>query len=305
MDWLNLPEVALIQIQNYLSLRDQLNVRLVCRYWRLINETLVRRDELVLFFGIPPRPIYWLHDGKEVEPDNVFFVKYFECMESEFFLRYFRRVRRLMIAHTANIRTSQPFIELIQASFLHLEHLQFTSIIPRPAYSDSRQLVYETNLHLPNLRTFYSQIGDMPFGLHCPRLSELFVYSKLNITEKMDSQTKLCIQRLRLLLVQALTYLPDFEFSNLEVLYFNHPFSISLSNFPRLKELHYFHGVSTVIAMELRDVVVSFMEQKQALQRNEIKFYFDGQLFEEDERKIGEEGRQMPFRGLARLSSRR
>ena len=287
MDWLDLPEVALIQVQNNLSIRDQLNVRLVCRYWKLVNETLVRRDELVLFFGIPPRPIYWLHDGRDVNSANAFLVKYFECMKSQFFLRYFPQVRRLMIAHTAIIQTSQPLIELIQASFLQLEHLQFNALNLRFTYQESRKFVYETNFHLPNLRTFYSQTGDMPLGLHCPRLTELYVYSKLNITEQTDSQTKLCIQRLRLLLVQALTYPPDFEFSNLEFLYFNQPFSFRLNNFPRLKELHYFHGVSEVRRGMLRDALVSFREQKRALKRNEIKFYFDGQLFE-DERKIGD-----------------
>ena len=210
-------------------------------------------------------------------------------MKSEFFLRYFRRVRHLMIAHTSNIRATRLFIELIQTSLLQLEHLQFNALNPRFIYQESRKMVYETNFHLPNLRTFYSQTGDMPLGLHCPKLTELFVYSELNITEQTDNPTKLCIKNLRLLLVQTLTYPPDFEFQNLEVLYFSSPFSIDLNNFPRLKELHYFQGVSTVRRRMIRDVLVSFREQKRALKREEIKFYFDGQLFEENERKIGDQ----------------
>lgn len=116
----------------------------------------------------------------------------------------------------------------------------------------------------------------MPLGLHCPRLTELFVYSKLTINERTDYKTKLCIQNLRLLLVQKMTYPTGFEFSNLEFLYFNEPiFSIFLSDFPCLKEIYYFDGFS-IVHEELRDHLENLLEQKRSLKRDQLSVYFDG-----------------------------
>ena len=275
IDWPDLPELALIRVLNYLPVRDQLNARLVCKHWRLITDSSARRDELVLFFESHPMPVYWFHNGSEVHPGNVCLLSDLDALKNEFFLRYFRRVRRLVIALQGNI-VSQKFIEAIQTSFPQLEHLQFNLLGPKCQISSLRKLVYETPLQLPNLRTFYSQVGDMPRALHCPRLTELFVYSELAINETTDEQTRLCIQNLKFLLVQKLTYPPNFDFSNLEVLYFNKPsLSIILSDFPRLKELHYFDGTSEVHD-ELRDALGALLEQKRSLKRDELRFYFDG-----------------------------
>ena len=205
MDWHDLLEVALIRILNYLPVHDQLNVRLVSRHWKQITDSSVRRNELVLFLEIYPRPIFWLHDEREVDLGNAFLVSDLASMKSQFFLTHFRKVRNLMIVHPFQT-SSKQFIEQIQVSFLELEHLQFFDIDPYPGFSNLRKLLYETDFHLPNLRTFYSQTSDMPLGLHCPRLTELFAYSELNITETTDDQTKRCIQNLRLLFVQKLTY---------------------------------------------------------------------------------------------------
>ena len=281
MDSFDLPELALIQVLNHLPAQDQLNARLVCRYWKLITDNFAQRDELVLFFKFYPRPVYWFHDGREVDLGNAFLVNKPRCLKSEFFLRFFRRVHRLMIVHKVNTPSKQ-FIEHIQVSLLELKHLQFNSIGSKSSFSGLRKLPYKTNFQLANLRTFYSQFDDMPLGLHCPRLNELYVYAHLKIDETMDEQTRLCIQNLRFLLVQQLTYPPDFEFSNLEVFYFNNPSpAISLRNFPRLVELHYFDGFSRVHE-ELEDRLKSLWVQKRRLKRNQPRIFFDG--FELDTR---------------------
>lgn len=280
MNWPHLPELTLIRVLGYLPVRDQLNVRLVCKHWKLINDNSVRRNELILFLEIYPRPLYWFHNGSEVDLGNAFLVSDLRSMKGEFFLRHFRKVRRLMIAHTMNT-PSEKFVKQIQASFPELEHLQFNSLGHKCCYSGLRTLVYETDLNLANLQTFYSQAGDMPLGLHCPRLTELYVYSHLNINET-DEQTKLCIQNLRFLLVQKLTYPPNFEFSNLEVFYFNNPSPpISLGDFPRLKELHCFDAVSKVYD-GLKDLLENLLEQKRSLKRDELRVYFDGFELKDD-----------------------
>ena len=186
-----------------------------------------------------------------------------------------------MIVHRRNA-SSKAFIEQIQASFLQLEHLQCGSLGSKIGLSGIRNRVYETDLQLPNLRTFYSQSLDRPRGFHCPRLTELFVYSELDINERMDEQTKSCIKNLRLLLVwKLLSYPNDFQFSNLESLYLNRPSnSIFLRDFPRLKELHYFFAFA--IFFDLPNHLENLFEQRRRLQRNQLRFYFDG--FELDDR---------------------
>ena len=89
MNWLNLPDVALIRVLNCLSVYDQLNARLVCRRWKFIVDSSVRKDELVLFLEIYPRPVYWFHNGREVDLGNSFLISNLEAMENEFLLRYF------------------------------------------------------------------------------------------------------------------------------------------------------------------------------------------------------------------------
>ena len=89
MNWLNLPDVALIRVLNCLPVCDQLNVRLVCKHWKLITDSFVRKDELVLFLEIYPRPVYWFHNGRKVDLANSFLISNLEAMENEFLLRYF------------------------------------------------------------------------------------------------------------------------------------------------------------------------------------------------------------------------
>ena len=275
MNWIDLPEVALIRTLDYLPVRDQLNARLVCKHWQQIIDSSVRRDELALFYEGYPTPIYWFYNGSEVDPGNAFLLRDLDTLKNEFFVRYFRRVRRLVIAVKANTLTKW-FLEAFQVSFLELNHLQFNFLGNKFHFTNFRKLVYQTNFHLPNLQTFYSEAGDMPLALHCPRLTELFVYSELTIDETTDEQTKLCVQSLRLLLVQKLTYPQNFEFSNLEVFYFNFPGpSISLGDFPRLKEIHSFFGVSGA-HRDIQDALEDLLEQKRRLKRDQLKIYFDG-----------------------------
>ena len=281
MDWVDLPELALIRVLNYLPAHDQLNARLVCKYWKLITDSSVHPDELILFMNFRPRPVYWFHDGREVDLANAFSVSNWTALNGEFFLRHFRQVRRLMVVHKLN-SSSRKFLEHFQTSFPELRHLQFNFIGSKSSFLGLRGKAYKANFQLDNLRTFYSQADDMPLGLHCPRLSELYVYTDLKIDETINEQTRQCIQNLRLLLVQKLTYPSGFEFSNLEVFYFNEPSpAISLSDFPRLKELHYFDGFSWVHA-EIENHLRSLLAQKRRLKKDELRIFFDG--FELDDR---------------------
>ena len=101
MDWSDLPELALIRVLNLLSVRDQLNARLVCMRWMFITDSSVRKDELILFLEIYPRPVYWFHDGREVNLDNALMISSqqsalgnFKVLKSEFFLSYFCSLTR-------------------------------------------------------------------------------------------------------------------------------------------------------------------------------------------------------------------
>ena len=282
MDWVDLPELALIQILNYLPARDQLNARLVCRYWKQITDSSVKRDELILFLQCYPRSTYWIHNGRDVDLGNAFLTTNWMALKNEFFLRYFRYVRRLMIAHVVNIE-SKEFIEHIQASFQQLEHLQFNSLCSKYNFSNERTLIYRMNLQLANLRTFYSQAGDIPRRLHCPRLYELYVLSNLKINKATDTQTRQCIQNLRLLFVQKLTYPSGFEFTNLEIFYFyDITTAISLEDFPRLKELHFFLGVDGPEG-NLQNCLNNLLEQKRRLKKDQLRVYFDGFELKDDD----------------------
>ena len=275
MDWVDLPEVALIRVLNCLSVHDQLNARLVCRHWKQITDSTVRRNELVLFLEIYPRPVYWFHDGSEVDLANAFLVTDIAAMKGEFFMRYFRRVRRLMIVHPVE-ESSNRFIEQIQTSFLQLEHLQFSALGSNNCRVLHKNLLPKIHLDLSNLRTFYSQAYGMPRRFHCPKLTELFVYSRLTIKENSNKETKSCIQNLRLLLVCQLNYPRGFEFLNLEILYFNQPsLSLFLSDFPRLKEIHYFNDFP-FFHPELIDHLENLLEQKRSLKRDKLSIYFAG-----------------------------
>ena len=274
MDWLDLPELCLIRVLNFLPVRDRLNARLVCRHWKLTTDSSVQRNELILFLEIYPRPVYWLDDEREADLGNAFLVTKLASLKNEFFLRHFRKLRRLMIVH-GMYTPSEQFIEKIQASFRELEHLQFYFLGDKTCFSGMRIRVYEKKVSLPNLRTFYSQAGDMPLELDCPRLTELYVLSHLTIGESTDDQTKMCIQNLRFLLVEQLTYPRDFQFTNLEIFYFNKPGLIHLSDFPRLKEIHYFNPFIFVY-FELEDHLENLLEQKRELKRDQLKVYFDG-----------------------------
>lgn len=54
------------------------------------------------FVEIYPRPIYWFHNGKEVDLGNVFVVTRKGCTNSKFFLMFLRKIRRLMIDTKVN-----------------------------------------------------------------------------------------------------------------------------------------------------------------------------------------------------------
>ena len=275
MSWYNLPEVALIRVLNYLPVLDQIkSARLVCRYWKQIMDSSVRQDELILFLEIYPRPVYWYHDGTEPHLDNAILVNQLGFLENEFSLKYFRRLRRLMVVSRMGVSCKRLF-EQVEASCKQLEHLQFSYLGCKFSFMNFKPLIYKTNLQLANLRTFYSQGGNIPLGLHFPQLSELYVYSHLNIKET-DEKTRSYIKNLRTLLVRRLTYPPGFEFSNLEVFYFNLPNpSISLIDFPCLKEIHFFELVWG-IRPEINDVLENLLEQKRRLKRDQLKIYFDG-----------------------------
>ena len=291
MAWCNLPEVALIRVLNYLPVLDQIkSARLVCRYWKQIMDSSVLINELILFLEIYPRPVYWYHDGTEVDLNNAFLVNQRSFLENEFSLKHFRRLRRLMVVSRIGFDYQRLF-ELVEASCQQLEHLQFSYLqFSYLGHNDvlfhchfpeifMPRRIYKPNLQLANLRTFYSQGGNIPLGLHFPQLTELYVYSHLNL-EQTDEKTRLCIQNLRILLVHELTYPPGFEFSNLEVFYFNEPNpSISLKDFPRLKEIHYF-VLNRGNSHQIDGALENLLEQKQILERsqlrNQLRVYYEG-----------------------------
>ena len=303
MSWYDLPEVVLIEVINHLPVKDQLNARLVCRYWKQITDSSVRRDELILFLESYPRPVCWHHDGTEANLGNAFLVNKPDYLSSEFPLRFFHKLRRLMIVTKINT-TSKQIFEQVQSPYKQLEHLQFTWLTYKCLIPPSRLVVYKTKLHLVNLRTFYSQAGDLPIGLHCPKLIELYVNSHLNISEATDRKTRLCIQGLKTLLVHKLSYPPNFEFSNLEVFYFNEPSpSITLSDFPCLKEIHYLEIASIVNQGGLKDALNNLLEQKRSLKRDQLRVYFDGfELNTRADLQVLEAYRDEPNRPLLRLN---
>ena len=270
MAWCDLPEVALIRLLNYLPVREQLNARLVCRYWKQIADSSLQQDELILFLEIYPRPVYWYHDGREADLGNAILVNQRGFLENKFSLKYFRRLCRLMVVSRMDTNYKRLLV-LVEASCQQLEHLQFNYLGREFRFS---AFYMPPAIHMANLRTFYSHDG-MPRGLDLPLLSELYVYSHLDI-QATDEKTKMCIQRLRTLLVHELSYPPGFEFSNLEVLYFNESRSkIILSDFPRLKELHYFELVYHRNP-EIKDALNNLLEQKRRLKRDQLRVYFDG-----------------------------
>ena len=269
MVWSQLPAVALAKVISYLSLRDQLNVRKVCKYWRLVNDSSVPRRELILFLKIHPTPVYWHHDKRECDPSNILWVN-FRLLKSKFFWSYFRKIRRLMVAFRKGTYCKH-FTEPIQASFTDLLHLQFTSIGNELSYWDRE--IPQTEFRLKNLRTLYSFVNDVPVDLNCPNLTELFICCNLTI-ESTNEQTKKYLQNLRLLRVYRLAYPPGFEFTNLQVLHLQN-LPISLVDFPKLKELH---CLILFGQNEQNDEVLfeELLQQKKQLKREDLRIFCQG-----------------------------
>ena len=273
MNWSQLPVVALVKVLGYLPLSDQLNARRVCKYWHVVNDHSVPRRELILFYELHPRPVCWHHSNQKADLNNALMVND-HFLESEFFSAYFRKIQRLMVAFPVNTPCKQ-LIELIQASFADLQHLQFTSIGDWVYFYLQRGL--QSELRLENLRTFYAQAADVPLNLNCPKLSELFTLYDLTIDERTNEQTKKCLQNLKLLKVYRLAYPPGFEFSQLQVLHYMHDpeifhLTISLVDFPMLKELHC-HFADNNLVNEL-------LQQKERLKRENLRIYLRGFLLE-------------------------
>ena len=75
----------------------------------------MQRDKLILFLEIYPSQVHWYHDGKEADLGNAFLVNKPCCLSSEFSLRFFRRVHRLMVVSGMNI-SNKKLIKRLQAS---------------------------------------------------------------------------------------------------------------------------------------------------------------------------------------------
>ena len=283
MSWCDLPEVALIRVLNYLPVLDQIkNARLVCRHWKQLTDSSVQRDELLLFLEIYPRPVYWYHDGREADLSNALLVNQLGFLENEFSLKCFRRLRKLMVVSRIGVVHKRLFKQ-VEVSCQQLEHLQFSYLgckFPLEFDVICRSFFYQTN-HLANLRTFYSEAG-LPRRLDFPQLTELYVYSHIKFKDNIGEKTRLSIKNLRTLFCRALTYPPGFEFSNLEIFYFNSFLRspiIILSDFPRLKEIHHFEVVWEYdfgSFPRIKDALENLLEQKRILKRDQLRIYLDG-----------------------------
>lgn len=91
-----IPVELLLNLSKFLSIRDRLRLRCVCKEWRsFIDEFCL--DELVLFLHVHPTLELWSYNSKPIEFRNLVFLQSCGCLWEDGFKYVFRNVKRLFL----------------------------------------------------------------------------------------------------------------------------------------------------------------------------------------------------------------
>ena len=94
---IQIPIELLLNLSQFLGIRDRLRLRFVCKEWRsFIDEFCL--DELVLFIRVHPALELWHHNSQAINFRNLIFLRSDHCLSDENGFKYvFRNVQRLFL----------------------------------------------------------------------------------------------------------------------------------------------------------------------------------------------------------------
>lgn len=261
----DLPELALIRMFSCLPLYDQLNVRLVCKKWKLLieNDNLTRPSagaELILFIRMESRPMFWSHSQRPFNLANSLPVTP-AIKTSKFFKDLFAGIKKLYIA-LAQTSFTENGINSIVGSFLGLEHLEIRNIsLP--------ESLFDVDFSLPNLRTIYLDADCRLMSLNCPRLTELSVDA--NFPLKVPSPFE---KNLKILKVKSFSHHPEHVLPNLEILCFSGHLQIEILPYRKLKEVHFYYR--RAVSTTPRETDFESLFRDRTLLERTFDVYYDG-----------------------------
>lgn len=225
-----LPDLVLLKIFACLSIREQVNVRRVCKLWsQLAGECLQSRKELIIsYFGFVGEPLFWHHNKQQINLSNSVIVKA-KFVISDFFVKTFPNVQSLCIVYHVYLKTQiEQSLRLVNHS--RLIHLQLNEVLEslRPP------ITLKVNFESQNLRTLF--IRQAFSDLNCPQLMKLSYDGDFHMVKQKNPM----FRSLEYLKVRSFSYEPGAELPGLRVLYFTENLEIiDIDDFGNLKEIHF------------------------------------------------------------------
>ena len=94
---MRIPIELLLNLSQFLGIRDRLRLRCVCKEWRSFMDEFCL-EELVLFLHIHPTLELWSYNSKAIEFRNLVFLRSYRCLSDEIGFKYaFRNVKKLFL----------------------------------------------------------------------------------------------------------------------------------------------------------------------------------------------------------------
>ena len=264
-----LPDLVLIKIFNYLTLEDQLRIRSVCKLYQTIADQIIQNEskELILFYQILPRPLYWYHNNQLANLDNSIIVNSkFKC--SSFLRQLFKKATSLYLVTYEDLFANSEELNGFTNFFTNLEHLQILNL----NNVIESTVPYEIDLNLPNLKTLFIGHNEKVSSLNCPQLVQVSIFDDHHF--ELDSNQSKNVKFLKL---KSFRHLPSSDLLSLESLYFCQNIQIDLTAYPKLKELHFFNHKKAFFNQSERDQILNqLLEQKRNLRNEQLQIFYEG-----------------------------
>ena len=278
-----LPLVALVVVLKQLPYPDLVRCRSVSKLWRHLIDHSVDKQELILFVETHRRPLWWEHNGKQINLQNSLQAN-FSVFESKPFFTLFKWVKRLFLSFNY-FYFSQHWTNNLAMNLGSLQNLQIDYQVP---ISLSESGLTKFRLALQNLKTFCFSPFLFPkeqmerlfeFWLDCDRLTHL--YTKTDFIFESNSMIDQVAPNLRVFFAGQIDYKEPLNFPNLETLgACNAPDTQFLvQNFPSLKEFYF--AITFTLAStetEANDSIREFLVNIEMAKR-EVNVYWQGMKF--------------------------
>ena len=194
-----LPDLALMRILQFCSLKQRIRLSLVCKQWRQLILNL-NRETLFCHFDVFPRDLRWSYTNRTVGLCNSFRIRSLDFLQAELTRRYFGGLKKLLIF---NVDFGLKGVHNFAGYLNHFERLQQLEL-------NGFNLKNDTTIRLPNLELLTLKdvsINNSNFRifLDTPALQVLVCWKKIANVRFLD-----CPRRLRYL--ECVNDLPNFKF---------------------------------------------------------------------------------------------